>query len=349
MEHDDLDPGRALRPARVNMAEVGRRARVSAQTVSRYFNDGSVSSASRARIESAVAELGYRFNRLPRSMRAGRTDTLGFLALGPLNYGNTSILTGISRAARAAGQTLMTTQFEVDAEEPTARAQIFRDLDNLMSLRVDGVIVATPFFGLAPILEHIGGAVPTVSLSDAPSPDVAAVHVDSYGAATLAMNHLLSLGHTRILHLAGPNDRNEAGARQRGYLDALNSAGIRPLPVIPCREWDAASGELAARQADATTFTAVFAANDELALGFMSQFHKRGLFAPRDFSIVGIDDMPEARYLWPPLTSVRLDFEGVGEIAVQAVLELLNGRESLPPRVLDSELRVRDSTAPALR
>jgi DNA-binding LacI/PurR family transcriptional regulator len=326
------------------MAEVGRRAQVSAQTVSRYFNDGYVSPESRARIEAAVAELGYRFNRLPRNLRSERTETLGFLALGPLNYGNASILTGISRAARAAGQTLMTTQFELDASDASAREQVFRDLDNLMALRVDGVVVATPYFGLAPILEHIDGAIPTVTLSESTEPGVRSAHADSYGAARLAMQHLLDAGHTRILHLAGPANRNEAGARVQGYRDALSEAGLAPLPVIECAEWDAVSGADSAARIDVGSFTAVFAANDEIALGFMSELGERGLAAPDDYSIVGIDDMPEARYFSPPLTSARLDFELVGETAVRMILDLVGGRSDTPNEVIASSLSVRRST-----
>lgn len=336
---------RGARTARVTMAEVGHRARVSAQTVSRYFNDGSVSGASRARIEAAVADLDYRFNRLPRSMRAGRTDTIGFIVLGPLNYGNTAILTGISRAARVTGQTLMTTQFELDASEPSARAQVFRDLDNLLALRVDGMIVATPYVGLRPILAHVGGATPVVALSDAADVDTTRVHVDSYGAARQATGHLLALGHRRILHLAGPSGRNEAEARRRGYRDALAAARRRPLRVVECAEWDAASGAAAADAVDPASFTAVFAANDEIALGFMSRLADAGLVAPRDYSIIGIDDMPEARYFRPALSSVHLDFEGAGEAALNQVLALGRGTDTGSTTVLPSVLHSRASTA----
>lgn len=327
------------------MADVGRHAEVSAQTVSRFYTGGYVSDEARTRIEAAVRELGYRHNRLPQILRTQRTDTIGFLVMGPINYGNAGILTGIARAARAAGQSLLTTQLDLDPILPSSRKEIARALQNLMSMRVDGIVIGTPYLGVDVLLEQIGGSVPVVSLAEISAPGVDSVHADSYGAARLAVRHLVELGHERILHLAGPTDRNEATGRLAGYHNELAAHGLSPLPVIGCREWDAVSGAAAAEAADPSTFTGVFSANDEIALGFMAVMRSRGFVAPDDYSIVGVDDMPEARYFTPPLTSAGLDFEELGETALGMILDRIEDRPRDPLRVIPSALSVRSSTA----
>ncbi|MEU6606576.1 LacI family DNA-binding transcriptional regulator [Streptomyces shenzhenensis] len=331
---------------RPSMSDVGRAADVSAQTVSRYFTGGYVSQEARAKIETAVRELGYSRSRLPRILRAERTDTLGFLAMGPMNYGNADILTGISRAAIEAGQTLLTTQIDLDPSEADGHAKIAVALHNLLSMRVDGIVVGTPYLGVDDLLKEIAAMVPVVFLSEVSAPGVTAVHADSYGAALHAARHLTGLGHRRILHLAGPANRNESTERLRGYHDALAEAHVAPLPVVQCREWDATAGAEAATKVHPSSFSAVLAASDQIALGFMAELREQGLTAPADYSIVGIDDMPDAKYYAPPLTSSRLDFVRVGEIAMEAILERIGGRPLSPAVVVPSVLSVRSSTAP---
>lgn len=329
---------------RPSMADVGRAAHVSAQTVSRYHTGGYVSPDARARIERAVRDLGYQHSRLPGILRSQRTDTLGFITMGPLNFGNTGILAGVNRAARDEGQQLLTAQLDLDPSAPSSTADIRRTLQSLTSMRVDGIIVGTPYIGVEALLDE-AGTVPVVSLSERAPDGVDTVHADSYGAARLGVRHLVELGHRRIVHLAGPDDRNEASERVRGYLDELAAHDIDPLPVEACAEWDADSGAAAARRIDPTTFTAVASGNDEIALGFMSVMRERGFRAPVDYSIVGIDDMPEAKYFTPALTSARLDFEALGEAALRLVLDRIRGTSVVRERVLPSVLALRASTS----
>ncbi|WP_415854639.1 LacI family DNA-binding transcriptional regulator [Sinomonas sp. G460-2] len=331
---------------RPTMIDVGRRAEVSAQTVSRYFNGGYVSTDSRARIEAAVSDLGYRQNRLPRQLRGDRTESIGFLSLGPINYGNASILMGLNHAARAHSQTLVTSHFEPDPADPKVQAELFRDIDRLLSMRVDGLVIATPFVGGGVLVDYVKDAVPVILLSEGGDGDAPTVHSRSYAAARLAVRHLIELGHRDILHLGGPANRNESHTRRRAYQDELASAALTPLPILECAEWDAASGAACAETIDPTQFTAVFAANDEIALGFSSVLHGRGFTAPRDYSIVGFDDMPEARYFTPPLTSSRIDFERIGEAALLTVLSLVRGEAPKPNYSIEPALIVRESTAP---
>lgn len=327
------------------MSDVGRVADVSAQTVSRYYTGGYVAPATRAGIEAAIELLDYRHNRLPRILRGERTNAIGYLSLGPLNYGNAGILTGISRAARDAGQTLITTKLELDPSASDTEGAILGAIENLMSMRVDGIVVGTPYIGMESVLSDAAKSIPVVSLSEEVSLGVDSVHADSHGAARLAVEHLIELGHRRIVHLAGPSTRNEAFERERGYRESLAAAGLDPLPVLRCREWDAVSGAEIALQLDLSTFTAVFAANDEIALGVMSELRGRGARCPEDYSIVGIDDMPDSAYFVPPLTSSRIDFEGLGEVALEMILHRVRDGVPMPQRTIPIRLSVRESTA----
>jgi DNA-binding LacI/PurR family transcriptional regulator len=333
---------------RPSMSDVGRAAQVSAQTVSRYFTGGYVSAEAKRKIEIAVRDLGYSRNRLPQIMRATRTDTIGFLAMGPMNYGNGEIFTGLSRAARVAEQSLMIAQIDADPSADHS-TEIDRALEHFLSMRVDGIIIGTPYTGLEPLHTRVLESVPVVSLSVGSVEGVLMVYADSYGASRSGVRHLLELGHRQILHVAGPADRNEAAARERGYRDELVSWGCTPLPVCRGGEWDAASGEAAARAVDPASFTAVSAANDELALGFTFELRRRGYTVPEDYSIVGVDDMPDAKYFLPPLTSAHLDIAAVGETGMRLMLERVAGRSVPAVTVLPSRLSIRASTAPPVQ
>ncbi|SMH50917.1 transcriptional regulator, LacI family [Rathayibacter oskolensis] len=332
--------------ARPSMADVGRRAEVSAQTVSRFFTGGYVAPATRARIEAAIAELGYRHNRVARNLRVQRTDTIGFLAMGPLNYGHSELLTGVSRAARAEGLSLITALLEVDPHEPSARLEMLNAVDKLLSFQVDGIIVGTPYEGLDELTDYIAASVPVVTRSERAAHSEDSTYADSYGAGYLGTRHLLELGHRRILHLAGPGDRNEAVDRERGYRAALAEAGVAPLDVLRCREWDAESGAAQGRAVDPESFTAVSAANDQIALGFLRAMAERGFGAPDDYSIVGVDDMPDSEFYSPPLTTMHLDHQLLGEKALQMLAARIRTGEHQERTAVSARLVVRSSTAP---
>lgn len=328
-----------------SMADVGRAAQVSAQTVSRYFTGtGYVSAPTRARIEAAVAELGYRPNRAARNLRVKRTDTIGVLTVGPLNYGAATILAGLTEAARGARFPLMITHLDLEMGQASAKEEVKRALDGFLSSRVDGIVVSTPYLGTEDLLDHVWDTVPVVTISGRPWSTADTAEADSYGAGVTATRHLLELGHRRILHLAGPADRNEAHERARGYHDVLTAEGIDPLPLIR-GDWSAASGHAAGTAVDPSAFTAVFAGNDQMALGFMSALRTRGLVAPGNYSIIGVDDMPDARYFAPPLSSVAMDFTALGATAFSMIHHRIHTGERLERRVIDPVLVPRESTA----
>lgn len=330
------------------MADVGRSAGVSAQTVSRYFSGaGYVSDETRRRIAAAVEELGYRPNRAAGSLRARRTGTIGVLSVGELVHGSAQILTGLSHGARDLGQTLMHAQVDVGFEPQGWQGEARRAIDHFLSVPVDGIIASASIPGVDEALDVARDYVPVVNLSERPGSIADSVSTHSFTAGLDGTRHLIELGHVAIVHVAGPVTRNEALERERGYREAMEQAGLTPLVLGAARDWTSAPGYEAGRTIDPDSFTAVFAANDELALGFMSAMEQTGRKAPADYSIVGVDDMPAAAYFSPPLTTMRLDFQGVGRASLAMMHEMIRTRGSAPRRVIEPELVLRRSTAPS--
>jgi DNA-binding LacI/PurR family transcriptional regulator len=330
---------------RPSMADVARLANVSTQTVSRYFTGvGYVREDTRDRIASAVGQLGYRRNQSARNFRRQRMDTVGVLAMGPLNYGTAEILTGLSLAARREAMTLTIMQLDLGLDAEDQLVEVRGALDHLLSLPADGIAVLTPFAGVEQVLGEITGSTPMITISDHASANGPVASAHSRAAAHQATQHLLDLGHEQIIHIAGPPGRNEASERERGYREVMNAAGLPSTVVGGADDWTSPSGFRAAKSVD-LDFTGVVAANDEIALGFMSGMTRRGRHAPHHYSIVGIDDMPSSAFFSPPLTTVRLDFRTLGAIALE---ELLRQVRTASPAVhcgTEPELVIRESTA----
>lgn len=337
-------PGHSPKGRRPSMADVGRHARVSAQTVSRYFTGGYVSEDTRRRVEIAIAELGYSRNRLPRSLRRDRTDMIGFLSVGPINYGSGSLLTGISRAAQAANKALLTTRLDPGRDAENLRKLLDQAIETFLSLRVDGIVIGSPYRGMEEAMRQVPETVPVMVAAELTDDFADSVCTDSYGAAQLAVHHLTDRGHSKIVHLAGPKSTNEAIERLRGYQEAMNELGLAPMPPVHASDWTAKAAIQAIKDYDLGDATAVFASNDQLALAFIKEMSARGLRCPMDYSIVGVDDSPDAAYYSPSLTTVRLDFELMGEVAFSSLIDRLQTGERQPHRTIGAELVIRDST-----
>ncbi len=333
---------------RPNMVDVGRLAGVSAQTVSRYFTGvGHVSAETRGRIAHAIDELGYVPNQAARGMRARRTNTVGVLSMGSLNFGSAGVLTGLALAARAADVTVLVSQLDLDFDQPQGwEKEARRALDHFLAFPVDGVVLSTPVSGLEAVLERWDEGTPLITVSEIPWRHEGSAGTHSYTAGLEATRHLVRLGHRRIVHAAGPMTRNEAQERERGYRDAMTEAGLSPQVLDVASDWSADSGHAAGDKCDPRTFTAVFAANDEIALGFMSSLEARGLTVPRDYSIVGVDDMPAAAYFSPPLTTMRLDFVELGRATFAMLRQQILTGEPPDHVTIEPALVVRASTAP---
>lgn len=338
----------ARRVQRASMADVARLAGVSSQTVSRYFTGvGYVRDATRDRIAAAIDELGYRPNQAARNLRSRRSNSVGVLLVGTLNYGAVGGLSGLSEAAREAGVMLPISHVALDFEAKNWRTESERAIEHFLSAQVDGIIVSTVIPGVAELISP-DAATPVLAISELAGSEYASVRMHSYVAGVIATRHLIEQGHRRIVHVAGPRTRNEAVERERGYRDAMAEAGLEPRVLDGALDWDAEAGRAAATRVDPSSFSGVVAANDEIALGFMSAVARAGRFAPTDYSIVGVDDMPEAAYFWPPLTTVKLDFHRLGREAFRLLRHMIDTGEPVGHVDLEPELVLRESTgAPA--
>lgn len=307
-----------------SIRDVARLAGVSHQTVSRVLNDHpSIRPETKARVLDAISVLDYRPNVAARALATSRSNTLGVLSATIGEFGPTSSMASIEDAARAQGYAVST--LNLPATTPEAIGQAVRQL---VSEKVDGLVVLAPQVRVFNVLRGMAVSVPFVSLQTASGSDGISLSADQVAGARMITEYLIRLGHTDILHLAGPQDWIEAESRMRGYLDALREADLPTFPPIR-GDWTADFGyfvgqELARRR----DFTAVFAANDVMAIGLMHGFRDAGLRVPADISVVGFDDVPVAAHVAPPLTTVHQDFPELGRRAVQILLAEIRGEET---------------------
>ncbi|TDC57873.1 LacI family DNA-binding transcriptional regulator [Actinomadura sp. KC345] len=324
------------------MEDVAAMAGVSAMTVSRVLNaPEKVRPQTRARVMAAVQALDYRPNTAARVLATGRSGVLGVVGFDTTLYGPASTLFSIEQAAREHDYTV-----SIVSLSSLNRRSIGEGVERLRGQSVDGIMVVAPHESAAAGLRELPSGLPLVAVgagADVPFPAVA---VDHRAGAERAVRHLLSLGHETVLHLAGPADWVDAGGRVDGWRAALESAGRRAAPP-PAGDWSARSGYEYGRQIVADPrVTAVFAANDAMALGLLRALREAGRDVPGDVSVVGFDDVPEAAYFPPPLTTVRQNFGEVGRRAFDLLLDRIGGSAAAgaPHRVVEPELVVREST-----
>jgi DNA-binding LacI/PurR family transcriptional regulator len=325
------------------MSDVALLAGVSHQTVSRVINGSDqVRPATRERVVAAMRKLDYRPSAVARALVTGRSQTLGVVTFNTTLFGPASTLVGVERAAAAAGYAVSIVSLESLGREPVKRA-----IERLRMQGVDGVVVIAPHVATMGALWDLPETLPVVAVEAGPQGGVPSVVVDQHQGARLATEHLLSLGHKTVYHLAGPPDWIESRERIEGWLAAVHDAGA--AASAPLRgDWSARSGyELGRSLIDQPDLTAVFAANDQMALGFLRLLHERGRAVPADVSIVGFDDIPEAAYFTPPLTTVRQDFNEMGRRCLHVLLEQIEGAGRRDVRdVVPTALVKRASTAP---
>ncbi|MEP6799679.1 MAG: LacI family DNA-binding transcriptional regulator [Lapillicoccus sp.] len=327
------------------MSDVARLAQVSPMTVSRVVTgNGAVSSATRERVEKAMRQLRYTPNMAARTLVSGRSGTIGVITFDTSQYGPGAALLGIEHAARQRGYGVtIATLPELDPASMTDA------LDAFVRRSIDGVIAIVPHLSTPDALTQTSPQLPVVAVQGTGSPRIPAVIVDQRAGAFLATTHLLDLGHETVWHVAGPLDWFETREREEGWRAALASRSA-PSPVVVQGDWSAASGYAAGRRllaADPAP-TAVFAGNDQMALGILHLLYERGLTAPADLSVVGFDDIPESGYFSPALTTVRQDFTQLGRAGVGLLLDILSagGPSTAQLTLIKPELVVRASTAP---
>ena len=326
------------------MADVARVAGVSHQTVSRVLNaHPHVTPATRLRVERAIDELGYRRNTAARALVTRRSGTLGVVSVGSSNYGPANTLIGIEAAARLEGYSVAFVSLEqVD------RRSMQGALDHFTGVGVDGIVVLSPTRSAVEAVHGLSADVPVVVTAEGTgSAERPAVVIDQVHGSRVATAHLLDLGHRTVHHVRGPQDWLEAEARVQGWTAELS---VRCAPAGQCLagDWTAASGYAAGcRLARRRDVTAVFVANDQMALGVLRALSEAGRRVPEDVSVVGFDDIPEAAFLRPPLTTVRQDFAEVGRRCLMQLVALIDGEPVDAGAVIEPELVVRASTAEA--
>jgi DNA-binding LacI/PurR family transcriptional regulator len=320
--------------------EVAAAAGVSRQTVSRVLNDHpSIRAETRERVVAAMAELDFHPNRAARMLTTARSRTIGVLAASASSlFGPASSIDAVENAGRAAGYTV--TVAHAASLEP---ADVKAALDHLRAQAVEGVVVIAPQQRVQDAMAQFSISVPSVTLHGAGAVGDEGVFVDQVLGARLAARHLLDTGHRRIAHLSGPGDWTEARARRDGFLAEVDAAGADPV-VSREGDWTAASGaSIGAELLTDPTITAVFASNDQMALGVLHAARLAGRVVPDDLAVIGFDDIPEAAFFAPPLTTVRQEFDELGRRCVARLVALLEGGELALEEPVAPVLVVRES------
>ena len=328
---------------RPGLRDVAELAGVSHQTVSRVFKDHPrVSAETRAKVLAAAAQLDFRPNAIARALATGSSRTIGVVSFDTTLFGPASMVSAIEGSARDADYFVSV----VGLASPSRRS-VAEAADRLCGQGVDGIILIPGHVPADQVVRHLPPVLPVVAL--APAQAVASAVVDQYDGPLAAVRHLLDLGHTTVHHAAGPTDWPEARDRMRGWRDALTAAGA-PVPEPVPGDWSAASGyERGKALALDPSVTAVFAANDHIALGLLLALHEAGRRVPEEVSVIGFDDIPEAAFFTPPLTTVRQDFAALGRRSLALLLDQIGavGAPAAPAGVvIPTELVVRRSTAP---
>ncbi|MFJ4843667.1 MULTISPECIES: LacI family DNA-binding transcriptional regulator [unclassified Streptomyces] len=329
-----------------SIRDVAAAANVSYQTVSRVINEHpSVRQATRERVLAAIEELGFRRSATAHALASGRTRSVTVLTANTTEYGYAKILQGVEEAARSAAYAVGIGVLEA-SDEAAVRAQVQQAADAGGGLIV---IAYDPAGVLA--LGSVPAGLPFVGVVETPGRPPAAespwVWTDDRAAAHEATSHLLSLGHRTVHYVAIPSSTTRTAPRTAGWRSALREAGA-PQPRPLQGNWGPAGGYAAGRKLAADpSVTAILCGNDDLATGVIRALHEAGRDLPGEVSVAGFDDAPHSAYLTPSLTSVRLDFTGLGRAAFGLLHRAVEESAPVVPRpVAVPELMVRESSGP---
>jgi DNA-binding LacI/PurR family transcriptional regulator len=326
------------------LADVARASGVSHQTVSRVVNNHpNVSNKTRQRVLESIKELSYRPNRVAKGLATNKSGVIGIISFGTSYFGPGQMFTEIERTVRARGYGLALRN--IDA--PSAQ-QLQAAINDLASYSVDGIVINAPSVDLDPVqLLSIKRPLPVV-MTDVPRhAQLPSVVLDQTEGLKLATRHLIDLGHRRIAEISGPLNWCSAAERHTAWVATVREAGLVPGPV-GVGDWTALSGYRAVQQLlkVAEPFTGLVVANDQMALGAMRALREYGRKVPEDVSVVGFDDIPEASFFEPPLTTVRQDFIAMGQQTIDYLLALIQQPETPHhQRMLYPQLVERSSTA----
>lgn len=332
------DAGSADRPS---IYDVAQRAGVSHMTVSRVLNGHpNIRDSTRRRVQDAIDELQFTRSSIARALATNRTMRIGALVDAPIQYGPNSTLRALESAAREHGYVVSAFS---GGDDQNGHVEA-----GLAELRMQGVdalcVIAPRSSSLARLREH-SLMVPTLVVKEESDAGLHTASVDQRAGAELVMEHLMELGHRHILHFAGPLDWFDARARAEAWRSALERSDL-PVREPDVGDWSSDSGYAYGSTVQLGNATAVFSANDQMALGMIHGFAERGIRVPEDVSVVGFDDLPDARHFLPPLTTVHQPFADLGRLIIGDLLAAMEGRAVESRELISPTLVVRASTAP---
>ncbi|MFL7893429.1 MAG: LacI family DNA-binding transcriptional regulator [Anaerolineales bacterium] len=314
---------------KVTIKDVAQVAGVSTQTVSRVINSRpDVSPSTRARVQQVIKELEYSPNVIARSLSRGRTNTFGVVGYGLNYFGPSNILQGIEKKSNELGFSLILSLLK-DFDS----VLIDDILKNLLSRQVDGIIWAVP--GNDNLIGELSEkfreiSIPVVYLNKIQTQHEAVVALDNRLGGRIATQHLLEEGYQCIGIITGPTDWWEAQERESGWREVITEAGLdNSNQVIVNGDWSAASGEAGLHNllAKSPDIDAVFISNDQMALGALKASRHLGINVPDELGIVGFDDIPEAEYFYPPISTIRQNAELLGAMAVDQMSNMIRAGE----------------------
>ena len=322
-----------------NIRDVARRAQLSVATVSRVLNGfDNVSDSAREKIASAVKELGYVPHAGARSLSLARNNAIGVVL--PDLHGEffSEIVRGMDREASRRGYLLLLSNLHTGSEQAANALRAMRG-------RVDGLIVMAPHLGAEELASALPNGVPSILINTRdPASRYPGIHLDNAAGATAVVQHLISMGRKRLVHIAGPEDNIDAQERAAAFHAAVSAPGLQSLVVrgdFHMQSGEAAIAELIDKR---VSFDAVFAANDNMAIGAIQALRARGRRVPDDVPVAGFDDIPLAGLLG--MTTVRVRIAELGERAIKRLLDGMGKADGEGDELHTPELIVRATTDP---
>jgi LacI family transcriptional regulator len=326
--------------AQATIRDVARRAQLSVATVSRALNGlGNVSEQARERIASAVSDLGYVPHAGARSLSLARNNAIGVVL--PDLHGEffSEFVRGMDREASRDGYLLLLSNFHGASEQAANALRAMRG-------RVDGLIVMAPHLGAEELSSALPKGLPSILINTREGPDHhPAIHLDNGAGVRAVVDHLADLGRKRLVHIAGPAGNMDAQERAEAFRQAIAARGLHGEVVQGDFEMESGAAAIAALLAISARFDAVFAANDNMAIGAMEALRDAGLSVPEEVAVVGFDDIPLARHLG--ITTVRVRIAELGERAIARLVEGIMRNEQRADELHAPELVVRGTTVKA--
>lgn len=326
------------------LEDVARRAGVSYQTVSRVINNmPNVAPRTLEKVRKAIEELNYRPNRAARSLVTGRSQAIQVLLCDKYNF---RVVPKMEEAAYRCGYQLRVTALH----ETTSTPELRQKLAEIIASQVDGVVLVMPWLGISYAeLLKVAGNIPIVIVGSSMGYETNSTLIEQAHGTRLAVQHLIDLGHRQFAEISGTVFMYEdSRIRHETYLEVLRENGLKPGPTENCNfTMDSGFEAMNRLLATGQPFTALVCANDESALGAIHAAHNAGLRIPQDLSVVGFDDEPFSSHSTPPLTTIRQDYEALGNNAIDQLISLIQNPGAAPhQRIIFPKLIVRESTAP---